>query len=84
MTTDSNTLSIAIKDIQDGKIINVVDASSYRDGLCIGDFRSIGWSNRCADRKGMWYEWNGPNPISVSGKVVRPGGSTEYVEMDWS
>lgn len=84
MTTDSNVLSIAIKNIQDGRLIEVVDASSCRDRICIGDFRSIGWSTRRSDRKGMWYEWNGPNAISVSGNIVQSGDSTEFVEMDWS
>lgn len=70
--------------IKMGTLIDVDDASSSRDSLCIGDFRDIGWSRRIATRDSLCYDWNGPNPIRVSGNVINPGESTEEIEMDWS
>lgn len=74
----------AIEKINAGELINVVDASGWAYGVCIGDFRDIGWSERCTTVNGMWYEWKGPLPIMVEGNVIQPGGCTEFVEMDWS
>ena len=48
--------------IKMGTLIDVDDASSSRDSLCIGDFRDIGWSTRVATRDSLCYEWNGPRP----------------------
>jgi|TARA_B110000908_G_C10153086_1_gene402320 hypothetical protein len=70
--------------IKMGTLIDVDDASSSRDSLCIGDFRDIGWSTRVATRDSLYYDWNGPNPIRVGGNVINPGQSTEEIEMDWS
>ena len=70
--------------IKMGNLVDVVDASSSRDSICIGDFRDIGWSKRVATRDTLYYEWNGPNPIRVSGCIINPGESTEEIEMDWS
>lgn len=77
-------LAEAIEKIKAGEVIEVVDASGYAFGVCIGDFRDIGWSSRETVRDGMWYEWNGPTAIIVEGKRIEPGGRTEFVEMDWS
>lgn len=74
----------AIAAILHGEMINVIDASGTSEGICIGDFREIGWAERCTDRGGIWYEWNGPGPIQVSGQVIQPGQSTTYIEMDWT
>ena len=70
--------------IKMGTLIDVDDASSSRDSLCIGDFRDIGWSTRVATRDSLCYDWNGPSPIRVGGNVINPGESTEEIEMDWS
>ena len=70
--------------IKMGTLIDVDDASSSRDSLCIGDFRDLGWSKRVATRDSLYYEWNGPGSIRVSGNVINPGESTEEIEMDWS
>jgi hypothetical protein len=77
-------LDEAICKIENGEIIKVSSSSSSAMGLCIGDFRANGWSERCADRGGLWYDWNGPSAIIVDGVIIQPGGSTEYWEMDWS
>jgi hypothetical protein len=74
----------AISRIQAGEVLSVVDASGCAYDICIGDFRRVGWSERCADRRGLWYEWRGPAAIIVGGQRVEPGGCTEYTEMDWS
>ena len=74
----------AIDRILSGEIIQVSSSSASALEVCIGDFRKIGWSERCADRYGLWYDWNGPVPIIVEGKTVEPGKSTEYWEMDWT
>ena len=70
--------------IKMGTLIDVDDASSSRDSLCIGDFRDLGWSKRVATRDSLYYEWNGPGSIRVSGRIINPGESTEEIEMDWS
>jgi len=77
-------LNEAIRKIENGEIIKVSSSSSSALGVCIGDFRANGWSERCADRGGLWYDWNGPTAIIVDGVIIQPGSSTEYWEMDWS
>lgn len=67
-----------------GNLVDVEDASSSGSGVCIGDFRDIGWSKRVATRDSLYYNWTGPGPIRVSGNVINPGESTEEIEMDWS
>ena len=70
--------------IKMGVLVDVEDASGSRDSVCIGDFRDLGWSKRVATRDSLYYEWNGPGSIRVSGNVINPGESTEEIEMDWS
>lgn len=70
--------------IKMGTLVDVEDASWMSDAVCIGDFRDLGWSKRVATRDTLYYEWNGPNPIRVSGRIINPGESTEEIEMDWS
>jgi len=70
--------------IKMGTLVDVEDASWMSDAVCIGDFRDLGWSKRVATRDSLYYEWNGPNPIRVSGSIINPGESTEEIEMDWS
>jgi|TARA_R110002167_G_scaffold130125_4_gene313578 hypothetical protein len=70
--------------IKMGNLVDVVDASSSRDSICIGDFRDIGWSTRVTTRDSLYYEWNGPHPVKVNGEIINPGESTEEIEMDWS
>ena len=70
--------------IKMGVLVDVVDASSSRDSICIGDFRDLGWSKRVATRDSLYYEWNGPGPIIIGSNIINPGESTEEIEMDWS
>jgi hypothetical protein len=70
--------------IKMGVLVDVEHASSSRDSICIGDFRDLGWSKRVATRDSLYYEWNGPGSIRVSGNVINPGESTEEIDMDWS
>ena len=77
-------LAKAICQIEDGELINVVDASFYAHGVCIGDFREIGWSERITTRRSMFWQWTGPHPVKVGGEIVQPEGYTEEIEMDWS
>lgn len=74
----------AIKRISDGEVITVSDSSYSALGLCIGDFRSVGWSERVATRRSLYYNWTGPAPIIVGSTMVQPGGCTEETDMDWS
>ena len=74
----------AIARISMGQLIDVIDASYTSSGICIGDFRDIGWSERVATRSSLYYRWNGPSAIRVSGEIIEPGSSTEETEMDWS
>ncbi len=77
-------LNDAIRRINSGEVIEVADSSSSSIGVCIGDFRSIGWSERCTSRDSLWYEWNGPVAIIVGGDMVEPHSSTIRADMDWS
>ena len=70
--------------IKMGTLVDVADASWMSDTVCIGDFRDLGWSKRVATRDSLYYEWNGPNPIRVSGRIINPGECTEETEMDWT
>ena len=74
----------AIARISIGQLIDVIDASGCSTGVCIGDFRDIGWSERVATRSSLYYRWDGPSAIRVGGVIIEPGSSTEEVEMDWS
>ena len=74
----------AIARISMGQLIDVIDASWTSSGICIGDFRDIGWSERVATRSSLYYRWDGPSAIRVGGVIIEPGSSTEEVEMDWT
>lgn len=74
----------AVIDITAGCVIDVIDASGCSEGVCIGDFRNIGWSTRISTRDSLYYAWNGPSPIRVGGQIINPGETTEETEMDWS
>lgn len=73
-----------IERLKSGEIIDVIDASYVRDGLCIGDFRSVGMSEKNTWRDGMNWTWKGPGTIRMNGKVYEPGEQTEEIDMDWS
>jgi|TARA_B110000908_G_scaffold102116_1_gene120358 hypothetical protein len=74
----------AVDAITTGVLIDVDDASGSSNSVCIGDFRDNGWSARVATRDSLYYDWYGPNPIKVGGKIINPGQSTVEVDMDWS
>ena len=74
----------AIARISMGQLIDVIDASYTSSGICIGDFRYLGWSERVATRSSLYYNWNGPSAIRIRGKIIEPGSSTEETDMDWT
>jgi hypothetical protein len=74
----------AAKRISAGEMVSMSDSSYSADRLCIGDFREMGWSERVSTRDSLYWNWNGPNAVIVSGVIVVPGGSTEEFPMDWS
>ena len=74
----------AIKKLDAGEIISLVDASGYAYGLCIGDFRDSGRAIKNTWRTGMNWTWVGPGTISMSGKLLKPGDQSEEIDMDWS
>lgn len=78
------TLDEAIEALNSGQIVDVTDASYFRDGLCIGAFRDVGMSVKNTWRTGMNWTWNGPGTIRMDGKLYTPGSETEEIEMDWS
>lgn len=82
--TKQEQVQDAIARISMGQIIDVIDASYTSSGICIGDFRYIGWSERVATRSSLYYRWDGPSAIRVDGVIIEPGSSTEEVEMDWT
>jgi hypothetical protein len=82
--TKQEMFEAAVVRVSMGQLIDVIDASGCSTGVCIGDFRDIGWSERVATRSSLYYRWNGPSAIRVGGEIIEPGSSTEEVEMDWS
>ena len=82
--TKQEQVQDAIARISIGQLIDVIDASGCSTGVCIGDFRDIGWSERVATRSSLYYRWDGPSAIRVDGVIIEPGSSTEEVEMDWT
>ena len=82
--TKQEQVQDAIARISMGQLIDVIDASGCSTGVCIGDFRDIGWSERVATRSSLYYRWDGPSAIRVGGVIIEPGSSTEEVEMDWT
>ena len=77
-------LLAVIKDLKSGKVIDVIDASGCSLGLCIGDFRNVGMSEKNTWRDGMNWTWKGPGTIRMNGKIYVPGSETEEIDMDWS
>jgi hypothetical protein len=77
-------LSDVIERLKSGEIIDVVDASCYAFGICIGDFRDVGMSVKNTWRTGMNWTWKGPGSIRMNGVVYTPGSETEEIDMDWS
>jgi len=82
--TKQEQLNDAIARISIGQLIDVIDASGCSTGVCIGDFRDIGWSTRISTRDSLYYAWNGPSAIRVGNEIIEPGSTTEETEMDWS
>ena len=82
--TKQEQVQDAIARISIGQLIDVIDASWTSSGICIGDFRDIGWSERVATYDSLYYRWNGPSAIRVGGKIIEPGSHTEETDMDWS
>ena len=82
--TKQEQVQDAIARITNGEIIDVIDASWSSTGVCIGDFRDIGWSERVATYDSLYYRWKGPSAIRVGSKLVNPGGHTEESDMDWT
>lgn len=77
-------LSEVIERLKSGEIVDVVDASGYALGICIGDFRDVGMSVKNTWRTGMNWTWKGPGSIRMNGVVYAPGSETEEIDMDWS
>lgn len=77
-------LDEAIEKLNAGEIVNVVDASGYALGLCIGDFRDVGMSKKNTWRTGMNWTWKGPGTINLSGELLAPGQESQEIDMDWS
>lgn len=82
--TKQEQVQDAIARISMGQLIDVIDASWTSSGVCIGDFRDIGWSERVATSYSLYYRWKGPSAIRVGGDIVEPGSSTVETEMDWT
>jgi hypothetical protein len=78
-------IEAAIAKLNAGEIVDLVDASGYACGLCIGDFRDSGMSKKNTWRTGMNWTWNGPGSIRLSGReILQPGQESEEIDMDWT
>lgn len=73
-----------IERLKSGEVIDVADASYFRDGPCIGDFRDVGMAEKNVWRTGMNWTWKGPGTIRMNGKVYESGEQTEEIDMDWT
>lgn len=74
----------AIAKINEGILVEVIDASGAAYAVCIGDFREVGWAEKITTRDSMCWKWMGPHPVRVDGVMIKPGECTEEIEMDWS
>lgn len=79
-----NLRNSAIKDMEAGVIVPLVDASYYAYGLCIGDFCDNGMSTKNTWRTRMNWTWNGPGVINLQGEILKPGQESQEIDMDWS
>lgn len=70
--------------LEAGEMAELIDASWSATEPAIGNFRDIGWAKKITTRDSMYWQWFGPAPIKISGKVVHPGGYTPEEDMDWS
>lgn len=77
-------MASAIKDLEAGIMVPLIDASYCAYGLCIGDFRENGMAVKNVWRTGMNWTWNGPGTIVLNGKVLQPGQDSVEIDMDWS
>lgn len=84
MEERTNLRNSAIKDMEAGVIVPLIDASYCSYGLCIGDFRDNGMSAKNVWRTGMNWTWNGPGTICLSGEILKPGQQSQDIDMDWS
>jgi hypothetical protein len=66
-----------------GEHVTLIDASQTADGICIGDFRDMGWSERISTRTTLFYRWLGPSTIICGGVLVPTGGCTTEIEHGW-
>lgn len=74
----------AIKRMEAGEVVKLVDASYCSHSLCIGDFRESGMSTKNVWRTGMNWSWDGPGTIDLHGEIIEPGGQSEEIDMDWT
>jgi len=74
--------------IKSGETVEVADASFVRGQPSMGDLEKLGWAKKHRERNGMatavWWEYTGPGSIMVNGQVLKGGGQTEPVDVDYS
>lgn len=80
----SNQVLEAVEKLKAGEVVDVIDASYSAYSLAIGDFRSVGMSEKNTWRTGMNWIWKGPGAVRMNGKVYEPGDQTEEIDMDWN
>ncbi len=80
----ADLISKAVADIAAGIPVKFIDASGSATSLCIGDLRDVRWSEKICTRTSMYWRYTGPNSIIVGNEVVKSGGYTEEIDMDWT
>ena len=73
-----------VSKLKAGETVKLIDASFSAFGVCIGDFREMGWSIRNTWRTGMNWTWVGPGKVDLDGQILKFAGQSEEVDMRWT
>ncbi len=75
-------IDIAAEMIKCGVVIELTENNPFSDLLSITDFKKFGWCNKWSGRSQIAYQWLGPNPVKVNGKILNHGDYTETIDVD--
>lgn len=78
----AEAIEACLKDVNEGRLVNICAGGWFRDGLSMGDFEKTLFV-RHRNRREKWWEYVGPVPILVAGKRMNPGDETDPVEYDY-
>lgn len=68
--------------IKVGVMVELDVNNPFSDKANIVDFKKFGWCEKWCSRNSIVYQWLGPNPVMVEGKVINTGGYTDEIDVD--